>query len=174
MSIHRCYSSSTQAQFIAVDNGSSQQGKMVSQSVTKGDVNTGQLSACGISSDEFINLSFNGQTYSFTNPPDAFSYDAGSSIYASSSSPVSKGFYMYMYSSAINGTGTFTPTWLSVNYGNFRGGSNEYAQTPATMTVTDFGPVNGFVTGTFGGTIADSTTLQVYPLSGSFKVKRTN
>lgn len=171
MAIHRCNGSAASAQLTAVDNSSSQQGSMTAQSVTKGDVNVGQLSACGVSSDEFINMAFNGGTYSFTNPPDVFYYNAGRVIRASSSSPVMKD--LYMFGMTINGTGTYTPNWTMV-YGNFRGGSNIYAQTPGTMNVTDFGPVNGFITGTFGGTITDSSSQQVYPLTGNFKIKRTN
>jgi hypothetical protein len=174
MAIHRCYSAATTAQFIAVDNSGSQQGSMTSQSVTKGDVNVGVLSACGVSSTEFINMIFNGTTYSFSNPPDVFTYNSGVIVRASGTSPVSKRVDLTFSGGAINGTGSFTPTWFTLNYGNFNGGSAAYAQTPAVLNVTAFGPVNGFITGTFGGTIADSTSMQVYPLSGSFKIKRTN
>jgi len=89
-----------------------------------------------------------------------------------SNNPVTKGD---VNQNPINGTGTFTPYLLSLIYGNFQGGSNTYQQgVPATLNVTNFGPVNGFITGTFGGNITDSATKQVYPLSGNFKIKRTN
>jgi hypothetical protein len=174
LNILRCDGTSTQVQILAEDNGASQQGNIASFTVKSGLVDVGDISACGVTLDEFINMTFKGNTYSFTNPPDAFSYYGGSSLSANSSSPVSKEVYMYWLLGAINGTGTFTPTWLTLNYGNFRGGSRSGQPGAATLNVTDFGPVNGFITGTFGGNIADSTTMQVYPLTGDFKIKRAN
>jgi len=178
ISIHRCYSAAAQLQLTAVDKGGQQQGTTVSQSVTKGDLDVGQLSACGVSSDEFINMVFNGTTYSFINPPDIFSYSNYSnylSIMASSSSPINKRVSFYSPSSGFSGTGDYTPEFVTLRYGTFRGGSNNFTQGgAATMNVTEFGPVGGFIQGTFSGNIADSSTLQVYPLTGTFKIRRTN
>jgi len=171
--IRRCYGASTQAQFIAGDNSTSQQGSMTSLTVTKGDVDAGQLSACGATLDEFINVAFNGNTYSFTNPPDQFNYSSSNYFGASSSSPVSKyALFDFYGSTPPSGVGTFTPYFFTLIYGNFYGGAG--LTHPMNMNITDFGPVNGFIIGTLGGSIYDSTTHQVYPLTGSFKIKRAN
>jgi hypothetical protein len=171
----RCSYDATSVSLAAGDYTNQVQGSPVVLTADTGKLDAGQLIACGTTVDQFVNLTYNSNTYSFASAPDAFNYNSGTFIQASSSSPVNKMIRLtFPGNGAINGIGTFTPDFLTFNYGNVQGGSNSYSTTPATVNVTAFGPVNGYISGTFGGTIGDSTTMQTYPLSGNFKIKRTN
>lgn len=172
LNILRCNGASTQAQIIAVDNGTSQQGSMNSFTVKSGSVDVGDISACGVTLNEFINVTFNGNTYSFTNPPDQFSYSSPSFFEATSTNPDYKLVSFYLYNNPLSGTGTYTPMHFLFYASGISAGAG--GAHPMNVNVSQFGPVNGFITGTLTGEITDSTANQVYPLTGSFKIKRAN
>lgn len=170
--IHRCYPSPATAQITAGDYGTSQQGSTQSLKIpvvaNGGDLDAGQLSACGITYDQFISLTFNGSTRTLTVPPGSFNYNNGNvQAYMGSN-------WMGFNLSNLTGAGDYTPTYFYYYFypDNIRlGPASDHT---LKCTVTGFGPVNQFVTGTWSGNVVDSTSNTVYPLTGSFKILRTN
>ena len=73
----------------------------------------------------------------------------------------------------LSATGNYTASYL------FMYGGPSLIIGPATATsvqvsVTTFGPINGFIAGTMSGNVLDSVTNNIYPMTGSFNVIRTN
>ncbi len=171
--IHRCFTASTTAQFTAGDYTTLQQGATTTASVTTGHVDVGTLSACpsgggGGSTNQFVTFSFNNQTYTINSPPDLVSYFSGAVTSYSNISHEAVQFDI----PGINGTGNYTPTYFHMFTGAELvglAGANQL-----TVTVTGFGPINQFITGTVSGNVLDSTTNAVYPMTGSFKLTREN
>ncbi|HLZ86849.1 MAG TPA: hypothetical protein VKQ52_06415, partial [Puia sp.] len=153
------------AQITAGDIGASQQGNVVTEdNVQPGTLNVGQLSACGVTINQYVTVTFNNSTYSQTSG--SYLY-YGSGNFESFSNP-----YMTFSVPGLSGTGTFSPSNFMLYTGNYR----IAAATDNTLrvNVTTFGAVNQYVIGTLGGNVYDSTSKTVYPLTGNFKLLRTN
>jgi hypothetical protein len=165
LQLTRCYAGNAPAQITAGDFGASQQGATITKdNVQPGTLDVGQLSACGVTTNQFVTVTFNGNTYTQTSD-NSLSY-AFSSFY-SFSNP-----YLMFSINGLSGTGTFTPDFFIMRQGSSRfGAANDNT---LKVNVTGFGAVNQFITGTLSGNIYDSTTTNVYPMTGSFKLLRTN
>jgi hypothetical protein len=168
LNIVRCYNTSEQMQLTAGDSSNSEQGTMTSATAPAGGgtFNVGQLSACGNNLTQYISMTFNNNTYSVTDPSDNVGYNSG--YFTASNSTETTFFYL----NGLTAAGTYSPSYFSMYTGAMRIGlaSNNSVQ----MNVTTFGAVNGFIIGTISGNVMDSTTSNVYPMTGSFKVIRTN
>jgi len=168
MLVHRCYVSSTQVQLTAGDYSSSQQGSTTQMTVKTGKTDVGQLSTCGVSLNEFVNLTYNNSTLSVVSPPNSTSFSYNTISGEGSSK------YIKVYLPSVSDVGTYTASsFYAFDY------ANNIALGPAsgnslTCTVTGFGPVNQFVTGTLSGNIYDSVANKIYPMTGTFRVKRIN
>lgn len=161
----RCYSGNAPAQFTAGDFATSQQGSTITKdNVQPGTLDVGQLSACGISTNQFITVSFNGQTFNQTNNS-SVGYSSGY-IY-STNNP-----YLYCQINGLTGTGSYTPAWFGIVQGS--GNYGPASDNTLKVNITSFGAVNQYMTGTFTGNIYDSISTNTYPLTGSFKLLRTN
>jgi hypothetical protein len=164
LSIHRCYNSNVPVNIAAADLGTSQQGSTTTMNnVIQGKLDVGTISACGISVSQFMTVTVNGNTYSQTNPQ----YLSYSNFSFNSGNP-----YVNFSIPGLSGTGTFSPSSFYMNAGNHNfalaGGSS------VQCTITAFGAINQFITGTFTGNIYDSTANGLTPLNGSFKIMRSN
>ena len=162
--IARCYNTTVPITLTAYDLAAQQTGASTTISGSVGTVNAGQLSACGVTFSEFVSLNINGANYTITNPPDAFTYTINGFNATSGAN------YITLYNSSADFTGTGQyPSFLTLYWQNLNYGYNTSVQT----TVTAFGAVGGYMTGTISGNIMDSSTQQTYPVTGSFKVQRT-
>lgn len=173
--INRCQNSITDAQLTAGDFTTQQQGTTTTTSVNIDTVDVGQLSACGVVVDQFITINVAGSTFSVTTPPDAITYNHGSSetditgVPSQQSNPV-KEISMTFY--ALTGPGTISNNYhfsMNTNTQLFWGNA-------LTFNVTDYGTVNGYMTGSISGTMVDTATFNrpSYTTTGTFKIKRTN
>jgi len=165
LQLMRCYSGSAQAQFTAGDFGTGVQGSTIAKdNVQPGTLDVGRLSACGITTNQFINVSFNGLSFSQTNS----SYlGYGSGYFYCQNSP-----YMGFHINGLSATGQFTPDLFIIYQGSGRYGPA--SDNTLKVNITGFGAVNQYITGTITGNIYDSTSTNTYPITGSFKMLRTN
>ena len=168
--VTRCFSSSTTALLTPADLKTSQQGSQVSVAVNSADtINAGQLTACGVSIDQFIQFSIGSNTYNLTAPPDNLSENVYSGI-------------TYIIGSNSGGSPT-----IRMQFGQLTGTTGTaldsvYASTPTgyymgaylNCTITSFGPVGGVIEGNFTGPVYGGSPGGQQTISGSFKVKRTN
>lgn len=172
INISRCNANSAQAQLFAEDVATSQQGSVQSITVTSGAANAGQLTACGTTTDEFINYTVNGTNYAFTSPNDImdwyYSDSLGQQGNILTGSNSSQSDFIYLSYTAPVGTGTFTgDVTIGVGTSKFEGSS-------ITITVTQYGNVGQFVVGTFSGNVFLGSSGTPLPATGSFKVRRTH
>lgn len=171
ISIIRCTADPVQAQIFAEDIAAGQQGAVQLLPVTSGNANAGQLTACGTTTDQFVNYTISGTNYAFTSPADTFNW-----------------YYIDSLSSQTNYMQTSNSTqanYLGLNYnggtvaGNFTGslnighGSEKLEGSGISVTITQYGNVGQFITGTFSGNVFINGTGSPQPTTGSFKVRRT-
>lgn len=176
LSVSRCYSNSTSVVLTAVDLVGQQSGTASTITATSGTVDAGQLSACGTTFNQFLVCTVNGISYSYTDAPDQFSYQVASG--GIGSTPVMWDYitalsadhqrYISLTTHDINGAGQYQST-ITISEPN----ANLAYGTSIQWNVTNYGPVNGYITGTLSGSILDTLSQKTYPLTGSLKVKRT-
>ncbi|HXB91138.1 MAG TPA: hypothetical protein VNU72_02570, partial [Puia sp.] len=111
---------------------------------------------------------FNSKTVTINSPPDLVSYFSGAVTSFSNISHQAVQFDI----PGINGTGNYAPTYFHMFTGLDLVGSA--GDNTLKITVTGFGAINQFITGTVSGNVLDSTTNKVYPMTGSFQVTREN
>ena len=74
-------------------------------------------------------------------------------------------FGAFQFPQQITGPGTYQSSNFSLN--------NVYnTQSPITVTVTEFGPIGGYVAGTWEGQFVNTNTAITYTTHGSFRVSR--
>lgn len=171
MTIARCNANPAQAQLFAEDAATNQQGSVKNITVTSGTANAGQLTACGTSTDEFVNYSISGTSYAFTSPNDNFKWYYIDSLtmrsnYMSATN-ASQSNYLTLFYDGGTVSGTF-PGDVTVSHG-----TSKYESSTISITITQYGNVGQFITGTFTGTVLLGGTGSPLPLTGSFKVRRT-
>jgi len=169
ISITRCNGNPAQAQVFAEDIGNNQQGSPSNINVTTGNVNAGQLSACGVSTEQFVNYTLDGTSYAYTSPADSLTFyyldSAGlkwNSLFAYSKS-TGNTFDLDYRGNAV--TGTF-PANITIVSGNVK-----YEGSAVSTNITQYGNPGQFVTGNFSGTVAISAGPPKN-ISGTFKVRR--
>lgn len=172
MTIAKCNANAVQAQLFAEDIATGQQGAVQTISVTSGNANAGKLTACGTSTNEFINYTVNGTSYSLTSPNDQFYWDysdsTGVQTNAMAGSNPNQNGYLYLFYKGGTVTGSFlgsTHIGVGATTSNYQGDVN--------ITITQYGNVGQFITGTFSGNVTLGTSGPPVPASGSFKVRRT-
>ena len=165
LAIHRCYNSNVPVNIAAADLSTSQQGGTSTiGNVIQGKVDAGTLSACGVSVSQFMTVTVDGSTYTTANPQ----YLYYSSFLFHSGVPASLQFSI----PGLSAAGTYTPA----NF-NMRTTGHNYANSGGSTlqcTISDFGAVNQFITGSLTGTVYDSTAQALTSMSGSFKIIRSN
>jgi hypothetical protein len=171
--VSRCFSNSVQIRLTAVDYNSLQQGSPATMTISTGDVDAGVLSACGISIDQFMNLTYRGTDYNFTSPPDSILYDnhtMANSVVFIAWRPVgaaNDASVLLVVKNNLLTPGVY-PIHQAALDSSVNGG--KYGN-DLILTVTGAGPVGGYITGTFAGNLRDSTGA--YPVTGALRVKRT-
>jgi hypothetical protein len=164
--ISRCYNTTVPVKLTAYDFVAQQAGTQTSINASFGNMDAGTLSACGITYAQFINMTINGVNYSWTNPPDQFFYSP-TDVYVTDNASRSVELKI-MGGSGINATGQFQAYPILVSPGtNYGYGSS------VQLNVTGFGAINGNITGTISGNMKDTLANASYPVTGSFKILRT-
>jgi len=168
--VSRCFSTSVPVALTAVDLvGAQQNSKTITAST--GDVDAGQLSACGVDITQFVNFSIDGASYSITTPPDkiglTFSLNLDRYMLAaqngSNYNPI-----IYFRLPPMSGPGSYSLDSMNVSP---TASSYYYQQESMPCTITTFGPVNGFIEGSFSGPVYQGNISKI--ITGTFKVLRT-
>lgn len=166
--VNRCFSTTVPVTLLAVDLTAQQVGPDTTINESIGKVDVGQLSACGNPFTQYFNLTINGVGYSITTPPNSnsFSYTAYN-IVGDIGTGQSQSISLYTQAT-LTGAGTYQSNlvlfWPNTNY--------SYINAVQT-SVTAFGAVGGYISGQLSGTMMDTVKHQSYPVTGTFKVQRT-
>ena len=170
IAITRCNGNPTQAQIFAEDIAATQQGSSASITVSSGNVNAGQLSACGTTTDEYVNYTLDGNNYAFTSPTDSLNFN-----YSDSAGLKFNALYAYNANNELwmdykgpEGTGVFNINGVTVIHG-----ATKYEGQGFNVTITQYGSIGQFVTGSFSGTVFVGGVTP-HSLTCSFKVRRSN
>lgn len=169
MTIPRCNADQVQVDLTAVDISSSVLSS-TSLTVDTGAVDVGKLTACGTDPTEFVKVNVDGIAINILSPPDnvSYSYDHYSDkdfFYATSAANEQVSFRLPNLTAS--GNVSLDSMYIYV------GASNEvyYQKESLSCNVSTFGPVGGFIEGSFSGTLYKSNTGLT--ATGSFKLKRT-
>lgn len=169
-----CSNSPSSIDIVGVDHGAQQQGNATSVAVNVPLTTAGNTPACGTSSVEFINYTFDGTNYSIS------STTIGDSLTAYTLQ--SSAEYITYFSG-----GQFPPNnsvSLQFNHTAFANGTyqaigvmaQDYSgapQPPFDVVVTNFPQAAGqFYQGSFNGSFRDSLNTTTHTLSGTFKLRR--
>jgi hypothetical protein len=172
MTVSRCVTSIATAQVVATDFGTLQQGSISNISLSTGNVSAGQLSACGNSVDQLMSVSFNGANYNLIGPPDSFYYSTQGTVTSFAENRMGPGSRLTIGFGILNltGVGSYPCQNFQLISGTKYYSSSQSA--PIQCSISSFGAVGGYVSGTFTGSVTDSTST--YPLTGNFTIKRLN
>lgn len=172
LAIPRCTNAAATASVVAYDLVALVEGSASGIAVNGSAVTTGQLKACGISSEQFFTYSVNGVNYSFASPADSMyvrvykaNTDSIADLSLFSSSP-------YTSISANIRAANMQPGTKTFDYFSFyrQGGAFQIGNKTVTATITEN---SRYLAGTLSGTIADSSNNnQTYPVTGKFRLKR--
>lgn len=167
LTISRCNTAPATASVIAYDLGSNQGGSAVPVQVTSATVNTGPLSACGISLTEFLNYTLDGVTKTYTVPADSVtSYNSGNgiNIWATRKAGVTEDVYLNFTAS---GVGSVPLNGVTI----IQGQKYYNGVKPITLTITEWtAGSGGFMAGNFTGNMSDSFTTK--SVNMSFRVRK--
>ena len=176
VNILNCAGTTVSVNALAVDNTNQQQGTPITASSSGGSLNLGTLSACGSSSARFISLLVDGTPYSWASPADSivsFGNSAGTSGFRFTASTGPSGFAptCSFNSNTVTAIGSVTLNGGFLNVPP--NGSSQQLITPATMTITEFGPVaTGFISGNFTANFIFQPGTVTRTVTGNFRVRR--
>jgi hypothetical protein len=171
ISIMRCVSTATTAVVTAYDLSANQSGAAKNVAVSSTVANAGQLSACGTSTNQFLNYNLNGTAVSFVVPADSITYSKPSnsnniSVYAQRKA--TNNYENVWLSFTATGTGA-APLKNAYIYYNQKMYILPYEQ---TVNITEFGPTGGYLSGNFDGKMKDSLSTTTVPVTFTFRVKK--
>ncbi|MDO6429871.1 carboxypeptidase-like regulatory domain-containing protein [Flavitalea sp. BT771] len=178
LAIPRCGDVPANAALVVGDYKTQQQSNSISVPVTSGSVDAGKLSACGSEINQYFNITFKGQTYNITVPPDLICYSeqpADTSRWYLFSVDQDYNNYGLTYiwwiqGKEFKGVGTYrTSGYMTINDVYYI--HPQADDTSPKCTIKTFGAVNEFITGSISGQYKDSTDTW-FPLTCDFKVKR--
>lgn len=173
--VHGCSFTPTEVELIPVDNGGAQPvfGDAVTLPVTSGTVDAGALEACNGVATEFLRFKMDGTDYNFYAPIDSINFYTEDTLHMISVSRRS-GDQTYLQ---VQWGGTATTGTKSSMTIAFQGTSDWAYFTPQAgfvPTITEYGPVGGFVAGNYTGTASGDSSGTSRSIQLSFKIKRRN
>jgi len=164
--VSRCYNTTVPIKLTAYDFNTQQTSSQTSINASFGNVDAGTLTACGVNYTQFIYMTVNGVNYSWTNPPNDFLYYT-TDILATDHANHTIELQLYA-GNGITATGQYQAyPVLSVP------GTHYGYSTPIQLNVTGYGAVNENITGTISGNMKDTLLNASVPVTGSFKILRT-
>jgi hypothetical protein len=170
VNVTRCANSATSVALVAGDFKSQEQGSSISLSADTGKKDAGQLTACGTTIEQYVNVTVDGKTYTVNYPVDSIGYWLQSNTSNFQSLPVtgSSGYSLGWQTQALSGTGTFPTNYFYLNT-TIRG---FYQSGAIQCTISQFGNISEYIVGGLSGNLKDSATQVIYPMTGNFKVRR--
>ncbi len=131
------------------------------------------LTACTVNLSQFVNYTVNGNSFSFTQAPDNLGINgaaAGLEFFAYHV-PDNNQFTRFKFSNA--GIGANTDMNLQVFNSHLIANPTATPFAPITVRITEYGPIGGYIAGSFSGQINNTTNPgSPYTVSCSFRVLR--
>ena len=172
-----CSGTPPTAQVLAVDNGGGQQSNLTTVNVTAPATNVGNITACGVSSAQYINFTLDGTNHAFTSAGSdsltAYTTNVqGSTLLQTNISGSNNGGPNNYLSFSFQHSTTATGTYPIISI--FATGNTTTPNTvipPSNVVVTNYPMAVGqFYEGTFSGSY--SNTTGTHTINGSFKVRK--
>jgi hypothetical protein len=178
LSMLTCNTNPATLDITGVDNTAQQQATVTGISITSPVTNTGNITACGTSSVQYINYTLDGTNYVLSSTVlgdslSTYTFQQGSTSYSS--------YFFYGLNNSTNKSVTIgfsSSTQVAGTYPlSYIAAQNHLATSPSNAShiiLTSF-PVSagGFYEGSFTGSYQDSTNLNiVHTLSGTFRLRR--
>lgn len=165
---------------IGEDVSNAQQSGSITYTVSNAGANTiPNIQACGVTTQQFINYTINGASYNLTAPSDSFFYSnnlqSSISIEANNnfSSPplASRVSFRFANQSIASGSAQNLQTFRALQILD----STTTIPTPISVSITEYGAVGQFVSGTFSGLLIGSGAGNPpYNITCNFRIRRTN
>ena len=167
---------------VAVDNSSHLQGTPQIITLTAGTNNTGLLTACGTSTMGSISYTIDGVTTTITEPIDTI---GGYYLNPIPDNPSNNFTQIVTLSNGGNNNpklsfqfdgikATGNTHSLTEVFSNAFTSGRGYWPTPIAVTITEFGEIGGFISGSFTSTFIEFDNSAVRNFSCSFRVRRYN
>lgn len=159
---------------IGEDVTNQQQSASVTYTVNAGANTVGNIQACGVATQQFINYTINSTNYVFTAPVDTFNYlnnnQSSVSIYGYRLTPSSNvNFSMVNTGIGVGSTQNLQSFWPSQIIDSM------IITTPVLVNITEYGPIGQFIAGSFSGTFTGRAPANTqYITTCNFRVRRTN
>ncbi len=172
-----CSNTGTSVALIAEDIAANQQGNPATHNIIAGNNAVGNLQACGVTTQQFVNLTINGVNHNYSAPGDSLS------LRPAQSGTTIAGFYL----SASRMVAPFQYTDFSWSGQNIASGSTQSLLgfttqaindsttivNPISVNITEFGTVGQFVSGNFTGILRGAAPANTnYNINCSFRVRR--
>jgi hypothetical protein len=177
-SIARCNNTPANGKFTAYDMVNNVSGNTISVSVSGSSVNAGQIAACGVALDTYIDYTLNGISYHLAPPADSVVFiglgsTPASGIVGAFKQKDTSNVDMVLYFVGIQGPGTYpvASVWFMENNFTYSRGNNFL-----NVTFTEYGTTPGtYIAGSFSGTVADTLSNPniVVPVTCSFRLLRS-
>jgi hypothetical protein len=171
ISFIKCNNSTIAGSLVGVDATTNVQGNPISVTISQTVTNIGNYSACGVSSQQYINYTLDGVNYSIlglaTDSLTAFTTSQGTTFYntyISGFTNTNQNEITFRFNAPSQVPGTYPITELNVN--------NKHAgNPPVSVNITNF-PLTPaeFYEGSFSGNFTDS--LATHTITGNFRVRR--
>jgi hypothetical protein len=178
ITINKCNNATSNVTITGTDVQATQQSSSLVLAVSSGSYSTGAISACGVSTAQFMNFTIGDITINFAAPPDSLTGKRnGTTTIISGNSPMQTDTMGYrsgtfkFTGAAAAGSYTIDSSSLFVTKGI--GFTQEYnLNSSATVTITEYGNQGQFIAGTFTATFIHILTNTPIPGTCNFRVKR--
>jgi len=170
ISIPAC--SSAPVTYFVVDKTANQQSTPVTINVTPGsNTNVGVVNACGISTVEFLDYTFDNQSESLTQADSLMAYSQPGSSFTQIGGGGPATYIQFGFNGT--GTGTFPASTLFVmDNNNVMQQFNASQLTGVTVTITSVGSGTvSYIEGTINGVAVDNSAVS-HPIQGSFRIRK--
>lgn len=164
----------TQISIVAEDVLNLQQNLPFAYMITSSGINNiPVITACGVNTQQFINYSINGTSYSLTSPNDQFFYNNQSSIMISgSNTTIPQNYVNFRFDNNAVVVGS---TKTLYNFDPIQINDSITINTPIMVNITEFGAVGLYVAGNFTGVLNGGPPANtLYNITCNFRVKRNN
>jgi len=181
ITIDRCSNAASTAQIIATDVQANQQSTSTPLNVTSGSYSTGDIIACGVSTQQYINYTIGSRILNFVSPADSFLVSRQDTNTTIQAFPI-----VYTDSASWNWTqirfsGAAAPGTYILPASSFyvqkgitpAAGTWEYALVSSvTVTITEYGGPGQYIAGSFTGLMRDWATSATTNGTCNFRVRR--
>ena len=167
---------SINADIIAEDNAAGQQSALTTHTINTGSNALGNIQACGISANQFVNITINGTTHSFTAPADSVAYYNNNqtmshvNAFRMAGTGASNSFNIIFNNTGLGVGSSQAVIELNTSY------IGSATITPGTVvTITEYGAIGEFISGSFTTTATGTAPPNtVYTITGNFRLRRYN